>query len=192
MSRTTAAGWLNAGAPSATPSELNQPDSGARPFVALAAKANLTEALLLEFLLLPHATMANNPLSRTDAADSPAISSRSGIAPRTSAIRPSRPTGARCEFRLAELTAISASVIGTKIKYRRLVYSPRQLAAFLTVEGDGRTRRRKRPTTIIDGAALAFVYEHVVNRVRGLFSVLLLTKESETCTESPASPLPPV
>ncbi|MGJ4993296.1 cytochrome c [Bradyrhizobium sp. HKCCYLS3077] len=41
----------------------------ARPFVAIAAKDGLTRDMLLKFLLLPHATMANSPLSATDAAD---------------------------------------------------------------------------------------------------------------------------
>ncbi|GLH82352.1 cytochrome c [Bradyrhizobium sp. SSBR45G] len=41
----------------------------ARPFVAIAAKDGLTRDLLVKFLLLPHATMANNPLSPADAAD---------------------------------------------------------------------------------------------------------------------------
>ncbi|UFZ02836.1 cytochrome c [Bradyrhizobium ontarionense] len=41
----------------------------ARPFVAIAAKESLTMDMLTKFLLLPHATMANNPLGPADAAD---------------------------------------------------------------------------------------------------------------------------
>ena len=41
----------------------------ARPFVAIASKESVTKAMLVKFLLLPHATMANNPLSATDATD---------------------------------------------------------------------------------------------------------------------------
>jgi mono/diheme cytochrome c family protein len=41
----------------------------ARPFVAIAAKEGVTQEMLVQFLRLPHATMANNPLSATDAAD---------------------------------------------------------------------------------------------------------------------------
>jgi len=69
MTRTTAAGWLNAGAPSVTPSELNQPGSDAPGHSSRLQPKRTCEEMLLEFLLLPHAIMANNPLSRTDAAD---------------------------------------------------------------------------------------------------------------------------
>jgi len=41
----------------------------ARPFVAIAARESLTGETLVKFLLLPHATMANHPLSRADADD---------------------------------------------------------------------------------------------------------------------------
>ena len=41
----------------------------ARPFVAIATKPGLTKETLVQFLLLPHATMANNPLTVADAAD---------------------------------------------------------------------------------------------------------------------------
>ncbi len=41
----------------------------AQPFLAIAAKESVTEDMLTKFLLLPHATMANHPLSRGDAAD---------------------------------------------------------------------------------------------------------------------------
>ncbi|MGY3449579.1 cytochrome c [Bradyrhizobium sp. USDA 4353] len=41
----------------------------ARPFVAIAAKQGLTRDMLVKFLLLPHATMANSPLSAADAND---------------------------------------------------------------------------------------------------------------------------
>jgi len=41
----------------------------AQPFLAIAAKESVTEDMLTKFLLLPHATMANRPLSRGDAAD---------------------------------------------------------------------------------------------------------------------------
>ncbi|MGJ5176165.1 c-type cytochrome [Bradyrhizobium oligotrophicum] len=41
----------------------------ARPFVAIAAKDGLTRDMLVKFLLLPHATMANNLLGPSDAAD---------------------------------------------------------------------------------------------------------------------------
>nr|WP_042338615.1 cytochrome c [Bradyrhizobium oligotrophicum] len=41
----------------------------ARPFVAIASRESVTKEMLVKFLLLPHATMANNPLSATDAAD---------------------------------------------------------------------------------------------------------------------------
>jgi len=35
----------------------------ARPLGAIASKESVTKEMLLQFLLLPHATMANNPLS---------------------------------------------------------------------------------------------------------------------------------
>ncbi|WP_257169532.1 cytochrome c [Bradyrhizobium sp. SRS-191] len=41
----------------------------ARPFMAIAAKEGLTREMLVKFLLLPHATMANSPLSAADAND---------------------------------------------------------------------------------------------------------------------------
>jgi len=41
----------------------------AQPFVAIAAREGLTGEMLVSFLLLPHATMANPPLSRSDAVD---------------------------------------------------------------------------------------------------------------------------
>ncbi|CCD92477.1 putative cytochrome c [Bradyrhizobium sp. ORS 375] len=41
----------------------------AQPFVAIAAKESVTREMLVKFLLLPHATMANNPLSTADADD---------------------------------------------------------------------------------------------------------------------------
>ncbi|MGJ5202574.1 cytochrome c [Bradyrhizobium sp. HKCCYLR20261] len=41
----------------------------ARPFVAIAAKEGLTREMLVRFLLLPHATMANSPLGAADADD---------------------------------------------------------------------------------------------------------------------------
>jgi mono/diheme cytochrome c family protein len=41
----------------------------AMPFAAIAAKDNVTTDMLAKFLLLPHATMANVPLSRKDAED---------------------------------------------------------------------------------------------------------------------------
>ncbi|NPU12113.1 cytochrome c [Bradyrhizobium sp. 83002] len=41
----------------------------ARPFAAIAARESVTRDMLVQFLQLPHATMANNPLSATDAAD---------------------------------------------------------------------------------------------------------------------------
>ncbi|WP_315740580.1 MULTISPECIES: cytochrome c [unclassified Bradyrhizobium] len=41
----------------------------ARPFVAIAARDGVTKDMLVKFLLLPHATMANNPLSANDATD---------------------------------------------------------------------------------------------------------------------------
>ncbi|MGJ4948434.1 c-type cytochrome [Bradyrhizobium sp. HKCCYLS20291] len=41
----------------------------AQPFVAIAARESVTRDMLVKFLLLPHATMANNPLTATDAAD---------------------------------------------------------------------------------------------------------------------------
>ncbi|WP_315702687.1 MULTISPECIES: cytochrome c [unclassified Bradyrhizobium] len=39
------------------------------PFAAIAAKDGVTLETLTAFLLLPHATMSNAPLSRQDAAD---------------------------------------------------------------------------------------------------------------------------
>lgn len=41
----------------------------ARPFAAIASKDSVTKEMLAGFLLLPHATMANGPLSATDVAD---------------------------------------------------------------------------------------------------------------------------
>ncbi|CAL80465.1 Putative cytochrome c [Bradyrhizobium sp. ORS 278] len=41
----------------------------AQPFAAIATKPGVTREMLVKFLLLPHATMANNPLSAADAAD---------------------------------------------------------------------------------------------------------------------------
>ncbi|MGC2775155.1 MAG: cytochrome c [Bradyrhizobium sp.] len=41
----------------------------AQPFVAIAARDSVTKEMLVKFLLLPHATMANNPLSAADAVD---------------------------------------------------------------------------------------------------------------------------
>nr|WP_035659399.1 cytochrome c [Bradyrhizobium sp. STM 3809] len=41
----------------------------ARPFVAIASREGMTKEMLVKFLLLPHATMASNPLNATDAAD---------------------------------------------------------------------------------------------------------------------------
>ncbi|MGJ4927389.1 c-type cytochrome [Bradyrhizobium sp. HKCCYLS2038] len=41
----------------------------AQPFVAIAARENVTREMLVKFLQLPHATMANNPLTAADADD---------------------------------------------------------------------------------------------------------------------------
>jgi len=41
----------------------------APPFAAIAAKDNITADMIASFLLLPHATMPNLPLSRKDAAN---------------------------------------------------------------------------------------------------------------------------
>jgi mono/diheme cytochrome c family protein len=41
----------------------------APPFAAIAAKDNITAEMIASFLLLPHATMPNFPLSRKDADD---------------------------------------------------------------------------------------------------------------------------
>jgi hypothetical protein len=51
-------------------SERGRPDPGrAPPFAALAYKDNITIETLRAFLLMPHATMSNVPLSDTDARD---------------------------------------------------------------------------------------------------------------------------
>jgi mono/diheme cytochrome c family protein len=55
--------------------ECHQVDPAARrqnrapPFAAIAVKDNLTAETIATFLLLPHATMPNLPLSRKDAQD---------------------------------------------------------------------------------------------------------------------------
>ncbi len=41
----------------------------APPFAAIAAKDNITAEMIASFLLLPHSTMPNLPLSRKDADD---------------------------------------------------------------------------------------------------------------------------
>ena len=41
----------------------------ALPFAAIAAKPSVSEDMIAAFLLLPHATMPNPPLSRSDARD---------------------------------------------------------------------------------------------------------------------------
>ncbi len=43
--------------------------SRARPFAAIAAKDNITAEMIVSFLHLPHATMANVPLRGNDAQD---------------------------------------------------------------------------------------------------------------------------
>ena len=45
----------------------------APPFAAIAAKDDVTAETIAAFLLLPHATMPNLPLSRKDAADLAAV-----------------------------------------------------------------------------------------------------------------------
>jgi mono/diheme cytochrome c family protein len=42
---------------------------GVPPFAAIATKENITSEMIASFLLLPHATMPNFPLSRKDAQD---------------------------------------------------------------------------------------------------------------------------
>ena len=41
----------------------------AQPFAAIAARPDISSDMITSFLLLPHATMPNLPLSRKDAAD---------------------------------------------------------------------------------------------------------------------------
>ena len=42
---------------------------GSQSFAVIAAKENITAEMIASFLLLPHATMPNLPLSRKDAED---------------------------------------------------------------------------------------------------------------------------